>query len=79
MSYIDGFEESPNKSLYYYIKLNKDNNETNEYGDYKSLKLGARYANRLNEFNYNNKRALGALKSIISLENNKRFKDVSIY
>jgi hypothetical protein len=75
MSYIDGSEESPDKSLYYYIKLDKDNNETNEYGDYKSPELGARYADRLNEFNRNNKRALGALKSIISLENNERFKD----
>jgi thermostable 8-oxoguanine DNA glycosylase len=40
-----------------------------------SLELGARYSNRMSEYNHNNKRALGALKSIISLDNNNRFKD----
>jgi len=40
-----------------------------------SLKLSTRYSNRILEYNYNNKRALGALKSIILLDNNNRFKD----
>jgi gag-polypeptide of LTR copia-type len=73
MSYIDGFEESPNKSLYYKQNNNKDGKE--EFSDYILPELGARCADRLSEFNRNNKRALGALKSIISVENNERFKD----
>ena len=73
MSYIDGSEESPDKSLYYKQNNNKDGKE--EFSDYISPELGARYADRLSEFNRNNKRALGALKSIISVENNERFKD----
>jgi hypothetical protein len=75
--YIDGTEESPSKSLYYKIETstNKEGKETRSYGDTLSPKLGARYSNRMSEYNRNNKRALGALKSIISLDNNNRFKD----
>jgi len=40
-----------------------------------SPELGARYSNRMLEYNCNNKRALDALKSIILLDNNNRFKD----
>ena len=79
MSYIDGTEASPNKSLYYEIETstNKEGKETRSYGNALLSELGARYANRLSEFNRNNKRALGALKSIISINNNNRFKDKS--
>ena len=72
MSYIDGTEASPNKSLYYKIEtsINKEGKETRSYGSALSSELGARYADRLSEFNYNNKRALDALKSIISIDNN---------
>jgi hypothetical protein len=73
MSYIDSSEESPNKSLYYKQNNSKDGKE--EFSDYILPELGARYADRLSKFNRNNKRALGALKSIISVENNERFKD----
>jgi hypothetical protein len=77
MSYIDGTKESPSKSLYYKIETstNKEGKETRSYGDALSPKLSARYSNRMSEYNRNNKRALGALKSIISLDNNNRFKD----
>ena len=70
--YIDGTKESPNKSLYYKIETstNKEGKETRSYGDALSPELGARYSNRMSEYNRNNKRALGALKSIISLDNN---------
>ncbi len=80
MYYIDGSESSPNKSLYYNIKTNtaKDGKETRSYGEPLSPELGARYADRLSEFNRNNKKALGALKSIISIDNNERFKDQTI-
>ena len=79
MSYIDGTKLSPNKSLYYIIETstNKEGKETRAYSDPISPKLGARYSDRLSEFNRNNKRALGALKSIISIDNNNRFKDKS--
>ena len=77
MSYIDGTEASPNKTLYYKIITKTDDRgkELRAYGEPISAELGARYADRLSEFSRNNKRALGALKSIISIDNNDRFKD----
>ena len=75
--YINSTKESPSKSLYYKIETstNKEDKETRSYSNALSLKLGARYSNRMLEYNCNNKRALGALKSIILLDNNNRFKD----
>ena len=64
MSYIDGSESEPNKSLYY-----KDNKEAY------SPELAVRYIERLSEYQRNNTRALGAIKSVISLDNTERFKD----
>jgi hypothetical protein len=63
MPYIDGSEEAPLKSLYY------------QGAAPKSAELGVKYAEREIEYNRNNKKALGALKSIISLENYERFKN----
>ena len=79
ISYIDGSKSKPNKALYYGIITTRDKEsgkETSAYdSDPFSRELGARYADRLVEFNQNNKRALGVLKSIISNDNNDRFKD----
>jgi hypothetical protein len=77
MSYINGTESVPNKRLYYDTKTStKDGKETISYNTEPFTKeLGARYADRISEYNRNNKRALGALKSIISNDNNDRFKD----
>jgi len=76
MSYIDGTEAIPNRSLYYKIetKSDKEGKESRTWTPL-SAELAARYADRVSEFNRNNKRALGALKSIISIDNNDRFKD----
>ena len=70
--YINSTKESPSKSLYYKIETstNKEGKETRSYSNALSPELGARYSNRMLEYNYNNKRALGALKSIILLDNN---------
>ena len=72
MSYINRTEASPNKTLYYKIitKTNDRGKELRVYSEPISAKLGARYADRLSEFSYNNKRALRALKSIILIDNN---------
>ena len=64
MPYIDGSEESPDRSLYY-------KTEKEPY----SPELAVRYSEKLGEFTRNNKKALGAIKSTISLENLERFKD----
>jgi hypothetical protein len=64
MPYIDGTETSPDKSLYF-----KANNEAY------SPELAVKYHEKLSEYERNNKRALGAIKSIISIENTERFKD----
>ena len=61
--YIDESELRPNKSLYY------------SDSEPKSPELAVRFYERETDFNKNNKRALGALKSIISIENTERFKD----
>lgn len=63
MPYIDGTEKPPLKSLYF-------SGETA-----KSADLEVRYYERLADFNRNSNKALGALKSIISVENCERFKD----
>ena len=77
MSYIDESETIPHKTLYYKVETQTDKSgkESKAYGEPKSAELGVRYAERLSEYTRNSKRALGALKSIISLENNDRFKD----
>jgi hypothetical protein len=62
MSYIDGTESSPSKSLYYKIEtnINEEGKETRSYSGVISLELRARYSDRLSEFNRNNKKALAA-------------------
>jgi hypothetical protein len=77
MSYINSIKESPNKSLYYKIEtsINKKGKETRSYNNTLLLKLSTKYSNKILEYNYNNKRALGALKLIILLDNNNRFKN----
>ena len=70
MPYIDGSETSPNKALYY--KASTDNTISDiPY----SPELGIRYIERELEFKRNSKKALGAIKSIISTDNIDRFKD----
>ena len=64
MPYIDGSDLEPNKDLYY-----KDTSTTY------SPELAVKYIEKLSEFQRNNTRALGAIKSIISVDNTERFKD----
>jgi len=77
MSYINGTEITSNKRLYYDIEtIIKEGKETSTYSTEPFIKeLNVKYTNRISEFNRNDKRALGALKSIISNNNNDRFKD----
>ena len=63
MLYIDGSELAPDKSLYY-----QDNKAY-------SPELAVKYIDKLAEFQRNNTRALGVIKSIISVDNTERFKD----
>ena len=77
MSYIDKTETTLSKRLYYNIKtIIKEGKEINIYNIKPFIKeLSARYTDQISEFNRNNKRALGALKSVISNDNNDCFKD----
>ncbi len=76
---MDGTEIIPNKSLYYKIVTNiVEGKETRAYGNAFSHELSIRYIVYISEFSRNNKRALGALKSIILINNNERFKEKSI-
>ena len=63
MPYIDGTEQEPNKSLYYKDKI--------PY----SPELAIKDIDKLGEFRRNNTRALGAIKTIISVDNTECFKD----
>jgi gag-polypeptide of LTR copia-type len=70
MPYIDGTEAGPNKAMYY--KANTDKTISNE--PY-SPELGVKYIEKEQEYQRNAKKALGAIKSIISIDNIERFKD----
>ena len=63
MPYIDGTETSPIKSLYY------------KGEEPYSPELAVKYIEKESEFKRNSYKALGAIKSIISLDNIDRFKD----
>jgi len=64
MLYIDGSKTKPNKSLYY-------NSDDSPF----SPELAVRYYEKSTEFERSSKKALGALKSVISIENTECFKD----
>ena len=64
MPYIDGSEAIPNKDLYY-------DDKNKPY----SPELAVRYIDKEAEYYRNSKKALGAIKSIISIDNIERFKD----
>ena len=63
MPYIDRSEARPDKDLYY------DGLKA------RTAELAVKYYEKSSEYDRNNKRALGAIKSIISLDNTKYFKD----
>jgi hypothetical protein len=63
MSYIDETIVCPNKALYY------DGNES------RTSELEVKYEERISDFVRNNNKAIGAIKSIISIDNIERFKD----
>jgi len=67
MPYIDGTDIRPDKSLYY--------KTTNDKEVAYSPELAVKYIEKEGEYTRNSKRALGAIKSIISIENIERFKD----
>ena len=70
MPYITQLEVVPNKDLYYNISEIEDKPDKA-----KSNELAVRYYERLSDFNRNDAKALGALKSIISRDIIERFKD----
>jgi hypothetical protein len=70
MPYIDNTEHAPDKSFYY--ELNSDGYMTNKPH---SPELAIRYIDKKTEFERNQTKALGAIKSIITQDNVDRFKD----
>ena len=79
ISYINESEFKFNKALYYNIIITRDKESDKEISVYDldpfSRELSVRYTDRLVEFNQNNKYALRVFKSIISNDNNDRFKN----
>jgi len=63
MPYINKSKARPDKDLYY-------NGLTA-----RTAELAVKYYEKSSKYKRNNKRALGAIKSIISLDNTERFKD----
>src|ERR1700712_5801899 len=70
MPYINSTKVTPDKSLYY--KTSTDNTISDK--PY-SPELGVKYMEKELEYQRNAKKALGAIKSIISTDNIDRFKD----
>ena len=68
MPYIKGTKVEPNKALYF--KKEGDTPSNEPYSPETAIK----YSEQLAEFEDNQNKALGALKSIISIENIERFK-----
>ena len=73
MLYIDGTEETPSKELYFNI------DKTAKIETPKSNELAVKYYEKLAEYNRNNAKSLGALKSIISKELVERFNKNTAY
>ena len=71
MPYINGTKTAPDKTLYFKTVKDKDNKDITELY---SPEIAIRYHERLTEYEDNQQKALGALKSIISIENIERFK-----
>ncbi|CAL3968138.1 unnamed protein product [Diplocarpon coronariae] len=71
MSYINSSELPPQRSIYF-----KRESESSTYIPI-SDELSIRYYKKLGDFEQASKKALEALKSIISLENQERFRDKS--
>jgi hypothetical protein len=75
MSYVDEFKERPNKAFYF--KTIKDDQEQTIITDEPySHETAIKYHERSAEFKENQNKALGALKSILSIENIERFKNI---
>ncbi|XMA08254.1 hypothetical protein WAI453_001045 [Rhynchosporium graminicola] len=76
MSYINGTKTKPSRALYFKSeeRINAQDEKRIDYTSY-SPELAIKYYKRLADFERANKKALGAIKSIISLENLDRFKD----
>ena len=72
MAYIDGTEREPDIKLYFKTNITSEGNVDLEAY---SPELAVKYSEKLSEFERANKKALEAIKSIISLENTERFKD----
>jgi hypothetical protein len=69
MLYIDNTEHAPDKSLYY--ESNSNGHITKPY----SPELAIRYIDKKTEFERNQTKALGTIKSIVTQDNIDRFKD----
>ena len=78
MPYIDRSKSKPNKGLYYKTiqKEGKEGKDT-EYEAY-SPEAAIKYSERLSEYEDNQNKALGALKSILSIDNIERFKNITL-
>ena len=75
MLYVNGSKERPNKSLYFKT-IKDDKGEIIFTDEPHSPETAIKYHERLNEFEENQNKALGALKSILFIENIKRFKTI---
>jgi hypothetical protein len=74
MPYIDRSKEKPNKGLYFKTIKDDQGNDIISDDPY-SPETAIKYHERLAEYDENQHKALGGLKSIISTENIERFKD----
>jgi uncharacterized protein YhbP (UPF0306 family) len=75
MSYIDGSKERFNKAFYF--KITKNDQELIITDESYSHGTVINYYERLTEFEENQNKTLGALKSVLFTENIERFKNIN--
>src|SRR5882672_6689365 len=77
MPYINGAKTKPNKALYYKSTTPTDGTKEIQTDEPYSPKTAIRYYERLAEYEDNQNKVLGAIKSILSIDNIERYRTIT--
>ncbi len=77
MPYINGAKTKPNKALYYKSTTPTDGTKETQTDEPYSPETAIRYYERLAEYEDNQNKALGAIKSILSIDNIERYRTIT--
>ena len=76
MPYINGAKTKPNKALYYKNTKPTEGIKETQTDEPYSPETAIRYYERLAEYEDNQNKALGAIKSILSIDNIERYRTI---